>query len=105
MKYMDPIDVKRKMDEGEPIIILDVREPYELEICRVQAMHIPMAEISSRVKELPSDQQLVVMCKSGQRASAVANLLTTDFQLNNIWVLNGGILAWIEQVDQQLEQY
>ena len=84
MKFISPLELKNKMDEGHEVIILDVREPYELDICNIDAMHIPMAEVPSRLDEIPSSGIVVVMCKSGQRASAVANMLVQEFERGNI---------------------
>jgi adenylyltransferase/sulfurtransferase len=59
----------------------------------------------NRIDELPKDELIVVMCRSGARAAAMANLLETDYSFKDIAVLDGGILGWIEVVDQSLEAY
>lgn len=105
MKFISPLDLKKMMEEGRDVIILDVREPYELDICQVDALHIPMAEVPSRVDEIPASGEIIVMCRSGQRASAVANMLAEEFERGNISILDGGILGWIDQVDNTLEAY
>lgn len=90
---------------NEAYLILDIREPYELEICTISALTIPMAEVADRINEIPADKHIVVMCKSGQRAAAVANMLATEFNLPQVSVMEGGILGWIEEVDNSLEAY
>jgi adenylyltransferase/sulfurtransferase len=62
-----------------------------------------MGEISERIKEIPSDKKIIVMCQSGKRAEAVANLLETEFELNSVFIMEGGINAWIEKIDQTLQ--
>jgi rhodanese-related sulfurtransferase len=87
------------------VTILDIRECYEYEICNINSLHIPMGEINTRYSEIPTDIQVVVMCKSGKRAEALTNLLETEYNFTNLYVLEGGILSWIKQVDTQLEVY
>jgi adenylyltransferase/sulfurtransferase len=53
--------------------------------------------------ELPNDKNIVVMCRSGKRAEAVANLLLTDYSLSNVYILDGGIIAWKENIDNTLD--
>jgi rhodanese-related sulfurtransferase len=62
-----------------------------------------MGEINHRIDELPKDKNIVVMCRSGKRAEAVANLLMTDYSLSNVYILDGGILAWKENIDNTLD--
>jgi len=87
------------------VIILDIREPYELDICSIDSLKIPMAEVSDRANEIPSDKTVAVMCRSGRRAAAVVNMLSTEHGLTNIVLLEGGILAWIEDIAPELESY
>lgn len=105
MNYINASELKTRLDKGESIVLLDIREPYEQMICSIGGIQIPMAEVESRVSELPSDQEIVVMCRSGKRAEAMANLLVADHSMKNVRVLNGGILAWIDDVDNSLESY
>lgn len=104
MKQISSIEAK-KMVEQKELFLLDIREPYEVEICSVGGTLIPMAEINERVNELPKEQLIGVMCKSGRRAEAVANLLSTDFGLENVAIIEGGIIAWIELNQENLEIY
>ncbi len=106
MKSITPSELKARLDQGEKIIVIDVREPYELDICSMSvAEHIPMADIASREAEIPHDIPVVIMCKSGRRAEAVTNLLMNDYERLNVLLLEGGIMAWIEEVEPHLESY
>lgn len=105
MKVISPESLKAKKDANEKYCLLDIREPYEYEICKIGGLQIPMGEVVSRIDELPKDQTIVVMCRSGARSAAMANLLETDYHFEDIAVLDGGILGWIEAVDQSLEAY
>lgn len=87
------------------VLIVDVREQYERTICSINSIHIPMGEIETRYSEIPTDKNVVILCKSGRRAEAVANFLEKEHNYTNLSVLTGGIIAWIEEIDNQLETY
>jgi len=102
MEFISPEICKQELENNQAIVI-DVRENYEFLNCNLGFLHIPMGEISLRMTELPDNKNIIIMCQSGRRAEAVANLLETEFQLKNIFVMTGGILAWKEQIDQNLQ--
>jgi len=84
---------------------LDVREPEELAICRLEgALHIPMAEIPARCDSLPRDRPLVVFCHHGIRSAHVVRFLDAKGFANAV-NLSGGIHAWSVEVDPQLPRY
>lgn len=85
--------------------ILDVRERYEFDICSIEAIQIPMGEIVDRLSEIPRDKKIAVLCRSGKRAEAVANLLITEHNFNDVVVVEGGILAWIDKYGTHQETY
>lgn len=91
MKYLEPTQVV-----GEQYEIIDIRESYEYDIANIGARNIPMGEFCQRMNELPVGKTWVIMCKSGKRAEALANILEVEYQCTNIAVLEGGISAWIE---------
>lgn len=106
MKHIQAQELKALLDSGIPCKLIDVREAYELEICRIsEAVHIPMALIGVKLNEIPVEGEVVIVCKSGNRAMAVANWLYTDFERKNVSYLEGGMLAWIDAVQPQLESY
>lgn len=105
MQWITPRDLQIAISESDSWIILDIREGYELEICSIAATHIPMAEIAERHTELDKSKNIVVMCKTGKRAEAVANLMECDYGFSNIYMLDGGIMNWIAEIDTQLETY
>ena len=88
----------------EPPLVLDVREPWELQIARLAGtLDIPMGEVPARLAELPKDRDIIVMCRSGGRSSKVADYLhRMGYRAAN---LTGGILAWARDVDPTLESY
>jgi adenylyltransferase/sulfurtransferase len=100
-----PCEVKKMIDEKQPFVLIDVREPHEFQICRIPGSTlIPLGEIPKRMHELDSASEIVVHCRSGQRsARAVEFLMKAGFQ--KIHNLKGGILAWSDQVDPSVPKY
>lgn len=93
------------LDAGEPVCIIDVREPYEAEICSIGGTLIPMGEILDRMHEIPKEGKVVMHCRSGGRSSTVIHVLETEFGYTNLYNLKGGILAWVESVDNSMMSY
>jgi rhodanese-related sulfurtransferase len=89
---MDAVTANRRVDE---LFLLDVREPAEWQAGHVVgSVHIPMAELGARQDELPADQPIVCVCRSGQRSGVVAGALErAGYDAEN---LDGGLLAWVE---------
>lgn len=105
MQYITSLELKGKLDNKDSVSVVDVRESYELEICKFNAIHIPMESITERINELNPKIETVVVCKTGKRAAAVANLLNKEYDFQNVKVLDGGIISWIENVESHLEIY
>ncbi len=100
-----PLELKAELDAGRDVFVLDVRNPPEVAICRLEGSTvIPLPELMERVGELDSGRDIVVHCKSGARsAEAIRRLRGAGFgKLRN---LKGGILAWSDQVDPSLPKY
>jgi sulfur-carrier protein adenylyltransferase/sulfurtransferase len=98
-----PRDLKARQDRGDDLFILDVREPHEYQICNLHGHLIPLGELSRRVHELDSSQEIVVYCRSGRRSAEAVDFLTkAGFRSLN---LKGGILAWSDDVDATIPKY
>ncbi|MDX2111401.1 MAG: rhodanese-like domain-containing protein [Verrucomicrobiota bacterium] len=90
---------------GEPIILLDVREPHELEICQIAgAIHIPLKQLSQRWNELPTNCPIVINCHHGMRSLRAAEFLK-EKGLKKVCSMAGGIHAWAEEIDPSLQRY
>jgi adenylyltransferase/sulfurtransferase len=102
---IDPVGLKQRLDNKENVFILDVREPHEYDICRLEGSTlIPLGELPKRVNELNSSDDIVVHCRSGMRsAKAVDFLRKAGFR--KVKNLKGGILAWSDQVDPSVPKY
>ena len=100
-------ELKARMDRGETLTIVDVREPQEFEICRIPgAVLIPLRELPSRVHELDPAGEVIVHCRSGVRsANATAWLRHPARGFARARNLTGGILEWIDKVDPSQAKY
>ncbi|HKU20660.1 MAG TPA: molybdopterin-synthase adenylyltransferase MoeB [Terriglobales bacterium] len=101
---IQPEELKAKLDAGEDIFILDVREPHEYQICNLDGYLIPLGELPQRAHELDSSREIVAHCRSGVRsAKAVTFLQQAGFR--KVKNLAGGILAWSDKVDPSVPKY
>jgi sulfur-carrier protein adenylyltransferase/sulfurtransferase len=99
-----PRELKARLDRGDDLFVLDVREPHEYQICNLGGHLIPLGELSRRVNELDSSREMVAHCRSGKRsAEAVEFLRSAGFR--KVLNLKGGILAWSDEVDASVPKY
>ena len=98
-------EFKRRADQKENFILLDVREPQEYKICRLENSRlIPLGELPTRMGELDASRDLVVYCKLGGRsARAVQALRAAGF--DRAVSLKGGVSAWAERIDPNFPKY
>lgn len=95
----------RMRTDGEPHALLDVREAWELDICRVEgSTHIPLNQLTQRAAELPTDRPLVVICHHGGR-SAQAMMFLRQRGFGQAINLEGGIDAWARRIDPAMKVY
>lgn len=102
-----PRDVKSKLDAGEPIVLLDVRQPNEYAYCHLEnSTLIPLHELPSRWEELevPTDALVVVYCHHGVRSLSGAAILQ-QAGVKNVASMSGGIEAWSVLVDPGMRRY
>ncbi|MCZ8132173.1 MAG: rhodanese-like domain-containing protein [Steroidobacteraceae bacterium] len=105
VREIAPAEFVARRERGEPLLLLDVREPWELEIASVPGIvHIPMAKVPDRLGELDRATEIVVLCRSGGRSLQVARFLESQ-GFGSVANLTGGILAWGRDVDPSLRAY
>jgi adenylyltransferase/sulfurtransferase len=97
-------ELKQRLDRGDDLFILDVREPHEYQICNLNGYLIPLGDLPKRVHELDSSKEIIAHCRSGGRsAKAVEFLRQAGFQ--KVKNLTGGVLAWSDKVDPSMPKY
>ncbi len=98
-------ELKQKLDKGEKVVLIDVREPWEYNIAKIQgAQLIPLGTLGSEYKKLDPQAEIVMQCHKGMRSmDATQFLLQQGFK--NVKNLTGGIEAWSSQIDPSVPHY
>ena len=102
---IEAVQLAEQLHQGQPIHLLDVREPHELEISRLEGADlIPLGQLAARLSELDSAEEMVVFCKGGTRSARALELLASA-GFRKVKNLKGGINAWAREVDPSLPVY
>src|SRR5437764_10551433 len=92
-------ELKQRLDRGDKLIVVDVREPHEYQINRIPgSLLIPLGDVPKRYNELDPDLEIVTQCKSGVRSAKAADFLRS-VGFKKVLNLKGGILDWVDKVD------
>ncbi len=97
-------ELKQRLDRGDDLFILDVREPHEYQICNIGGHLIPLGDLPRRVNELDTSKEIVAHCRSGVRSAKAVNFLS-QAGFKKVHNLAGGILAWADRVDPSMPKY
>jgi adenylyltransferase/sulfurtransferase len=97
-------ELKGRLENGNKVSVLDVREPHEYEVANIGARLIPLAELPERLVELDRNEPLAVHCKTGGRSARAVKLLH-DAGFQNVYNVKGGIDAWSEEIDPSVPKY
>ncbi|QQR87743.1 MAG: rhodanese-like domain-containing protein [Flavobacteriales bacterium] len=103
MQEITPKELEAMKKEGKPFQLIDVREPYEVELCNIGGTPIPMGDVVERIDEVRKDVPVVIHCRSGARSGAVINALSSRYGYTNLINLKGGILAYGREVDPSMK--
>lgn len=106
MQEISATDLKQRIDSGEDIQIIDVREANEVAHSKIpNSTHIPLAQILERSSEIDPNRETVVHCKMGGRSARAIDALKRSGFSGNLLNLRGGILAWSDEVDPTVPKY
>lgn len=106
MQQINVKDLKILLASGQPApLLLDVREPWEFDICRIEGSRLlPMRQIHTAIERLERDRHTVVICHHGIRSRQVC-LYLNQMGFNNVFNLIGGVQAWANEVDPNMPTY
>jgi rhodanese-related sulfurtransferase len=105
MQTLSPQEVLQAIVAKDKCCLIDIREPYELLNYSIDSMAIPMGDFAQAYPSLKHYAKVVLMCQSGKRAEALANFMETEFHAKNIYILEGGLNAWIAQNPTQISSH
>ena len=97
-------ELKKRLDNGGEVSVLDVREPHEYEVANIGARLIPLGELPERLIELDKDETFAIHCKTGGRSASAVKLLQ-EAGFENVYNVKGGITAWSEEIDPSVPKY
>jgi len=97
-------ELKRRLDAGEDVQLIDVREPYEYQIAQIGGKLIPQNDVPQRLAEIDANREVVVHCRSGARSQRIAEFLKQN-GYSQVANLAGGILAWSDEIDPRVQKY
>ena len=104
MKEISVLELKEKIDNNEDFQLIDVREEFEYEVSNLGGVLIPLGGILIEADKIAKDKPVVVQCRSGKR-SAAAIMQLEQLGYNNLYNLQGGILAWQSEIDPTISVY
>ena len=106
MEEITPTELKQRLDNGDDIQIIDVREDYEVAVARIpNSVHIPLGQVIARMREIDPKREAVLHCKMGGRsARAIEALKRLGFE-GKLINLKDGILGWSNEVDPSVPKY
>ena len=100
-----PQELKARLDAGEDIFLLDVRELHERDMCNIGGELIPKDTVVQNLQRIPKDKEVVVYCRSGGRSDWVARELVGRHGYATVSNLAGGMLLWSDDVDPSFKKY
>lgn len=106
MKEITVEELKKKIDQKESFLLLDVRDPFEAHISYIDtdSTLIPLDDLNGRIQELDQSREIIVMCRSGNRSGKACEILEKN-GFSNVTNLKGGINEWAVKIDPSLAQY
>lgn len=102
MKSINVNELKELKDSNADYVLIDVREIHENENAEMGGILIPMGEISERFSEIPKGKKVIIHCRSGVRSANVISWLEQNHGYENLYNLEGGIMAWAATYDPSL---
>ena len=106
MPEITATELKQRIDKGDDIQIVDVREANEVAVAKIpNTIHIPLGQILNRVSEIDPNKETIVHCKMGGRSARAIEALKRSGFTGNLINLKGGITAWSNEVDPSVPKY
>ena len=105
IKEITVLDLKKMQDDGQDFQLVDVREQNEFDFANLGGELIPLGTVLDNADKIEKDKTVVVHCRSGKRSATAIQQLQNKFGFENLYNLQGGILAYSDQVDPSIPKY
>lgn len=105
MKEISVEELKQWKDEGKEFQLIDVREPFEYEMSNIEGENIPLAGVVIEADKIKKDIPVVMQCRSGARSANACQQLEQNLGYTNLYNLQGGIIAWAAEFDNDMQVY
>ena len=106
MEEITSTELKQRLDKGDDIQLIDVREDSEVAIARIpNSIHIPLGQVLARMNEIDQTRETVVHCKMGGRSARAIDALQRSGYSGKLINLKGGIIGWSNEVDPTVSKY
>ena len=105
MKSISVKELKELKDNNEEFQLVDVREEYEYDIANIDGELIPLGDLPDNMDKIAKDKKVIMQCRSGARSARAIKFLEENGDFDNLYNLEGGILAWSDEIDPSIEKY
>jgi sulfur-carrier protein adenylyltransferase/sulfurtransferase len=105
VKAISVTQLKEMKESKEDFVLIDVREPDEEQICSLGGKLIPLGSIDKETEQIPTDKKVIVHCRSGKRSYMAIMFLQQEYGFTNLFNLDGGIVAYANQIDPEMVVY
>ncbi len=103
MQHLQPEELLNWKNENKPHLLVDIREEYEVAICTLGGMHIPMEHVIEKYSTLPKEHPIIFHCNSGKRSDALVYMIEKKFPGDKIYSLAGGVHSYAEQFAPEIK--
>ncbi len=105
MQEVSVSELKQWKEEGKAFQLIDVREPFEYEMSNIEGENIPLAGVVIEADKISKDIPVVMQCRSGARSASACMQLEKELGYTNLYNLKGGIIAWAQEFDNDMQVY
>jgi len=103
MKEISVDELKEKIDQKSDFQLIDVRELAEYEMGNNGAIHIPLSSITDNLEQIAKEKPVYIICRSGRRSANAVLFLEQKYGMDNLYNVEGGMLAWKEEIDASVD--
>lgn len=101
----EPLEVKELLDSGISLVLLDVREHWEFDYCKIpNSIHMPLSDVTKRISEFEKKDPIILICHNGRRSRHIGEELI-NMGFDNVINLKGGVDQWADDIDKSMPKY